>query len=73
MYAESFNNLTKKYPISKEIQEQYNTQFVDEFITIFRPDMVKYLKNLQRHTGNKMETIEIDSPKRLAGTNITNQ
>jgi len=65
VYAESFREFVKKYPIPKHIREQYNTKFVSEFNTIFRPDLIKFLKNLQMQTDKEKITIDIGSAAAL--------
>lgn len=61
LYAESFRVFAKKYPVSKQIREQYNLRFAGEFNTIFRPDLIKFLKNLQRETGKEKISSDIGS------------
>ena len=61
MYAESFREFAKKYPIPEHIHDQYNRKFVGEFNTIFRPEIVKFLKNLQRQAGKERISIDIGS------------
>jgi hypothetical protein len=68
VYAKSFRTFVKKYPIPKHIREQYNTKFVGEFNTIFRPDLIKFLKNLQMRTGKERITTDIGSAMSLEVT-----
>lgn len=61
MYANSFRALAKKHPAIPSIRDQFNRKFVDEFNHIFRPDFIKFLKNLQRETGEGKITVDIGS------------
>jgi hypothetical protein len=64
-FAETFSELTKKYPIANHIRKQYNMSFANEFNTIFRPNFIKYLRSLGQKLGQKMEDEKISPAKIL--------
>ena len=60
MFAKSFRTLTKKHPIPNHIRKQYNMSFVNEFNTIFRPNLLNCIKNIQRTIGKEIPNSDIE-------------
>jgi hypothetical protein len=58
-FSKVFQKLTEKHPISENIRLQYNTSFVNEFNTIFRLNLINYLKKLERITSKRIEKSDI--------------
>jgi len=60
-FANSFRDLAKRHPVTKQVREQYNSKFSSEFTTIFRPNLINYLKKLSRETDKEISA-DIGSP-----------
>jgi hypothetical protein len=52
-FTRTLRSMASKYPLSEGIREQYNENFVTEFNTVFRPDLIKYLEKLERILGKE--------------------
>lgn len=66
-FAESFREFVKKHPTPKHIRKQFNTNYVEEFNTLFRPNLVNYLRKLQKITNKKIVESDIKLATKLEG------
>lgn len=60
-FAGTFVELTKTNPIPEHIRRQYNDRFVTDFNTIFRPNMIQYLRSVEKIAKCKMNCSSIES------------